>query len=264
MGMVQSTSILVMSKRFAINHDGKVFVGGTFENVAGIPAADCIAIWDPVPETWSALESNGQGYERCDINALAFDSEGQLYIGGGFTNWVGIQAADYLAMWKPDTQTWQALGSRNGEGVLNSYVQAIAIDRNDRVYAGGWFYSAADIDEADRVAMWDPESQTWSALGSHRNGGGALNSIVESLAMTIMAKYMLAACLLTRLAFLRLMAWRYGIRRQTRGALWEAMAMAMVCSQPVGTRLAPLQLIGLAVSTPAVLFAHLVFPERIS
>ncbi|OAN47350.1 hypothetical protein A6A03_01005 [Chloroflexus islandicus] len=48
---------------------------------------------------------------------------------------------------------------------------------------GGWFTDAGGIAEADRVAVWDPATQRWGALGSNGSGNGALDSTVSALAV---------------------------------------------------------------------------------
>jgi hypothetical protein len=49
--------------------------------MAGGVTANCIAKWNPVTEEWSAL---GDGMDN-GVAALAFDTNGNLYAGGGST-----------------------------------------------------------------------------------------------------------------------------------------------------------------------------------
>ncbi|WP_298401644.1 hypothetical protein [uncultured Chloroflexus sp.] len=152
--------------------NGNLYIGGTFQNAAGIPAADYLVMWNPVTQQWSALGSDSalNGY----VEALYIDENGHLYVGGRFTNAAGIAEADYIARW--DGTNWSALGSSSA---LNDYVGELYIDENGHLYVGGGFTNAAGIAEADYIARWD--GTNWSALGSNGSGDGALNGAVNAI-----------------------------------------------------------------------------------
>lgn len=155
-----------------------VYVGGTFENAAGIPAADRIAKWDGV--RWHALGSNGSGDGAIKSGVLAIAVSGtDVYAGGFFENAAGIAAADNIAKW--DGANWHALGADHGEGALNGLVAALAVDGTD-VYVGGVFQNVAGIATADYLAKWDGER--WSAIGDNGSGDGALNGAVRAIAIS--------------------------------------------------------------------------------
>lgn len=166
-----------------------LYVGGTFINVNNngvmLPTADYIAKWDTLSESWSALGSNGAGNgalpSGSSVAALAFNGS-TLVVGGGFTNvnnnGTVIPEADYIAQW--DGANWSALGSNGaGDGALNAYVAALAVD-GATLYAGGNFTNAAALPAADYVARWNGSS--WSALGSNGAGDGSLNDGVAAIA----------------------------------------------------------------------------------
>ena len=94
-----------------------------------------------------------------DVRATAFDSEGNLYVGGYFDT-AGNVPAEGIAKW--DGTSWSALG-----GGINGTIYSIAIDSNDNVYVGGDF-SEAGGNLANNIAMWNGTS--WSALGSGISG----------------------------------------------------------------------------------------------
>ena len=75
-----------------------LYVGGHFLDAAGIPEADRVARWDG--SDWFALGQDGPGDGAIDdtVYALAV-YEGDLYVGGVFTDAAGIGTADYLARW---------------------------------------------------------------------------------------------------------------------------------------------------------------------
>ncbi len=156
-----------------------VYVGGDFQNAAGIATADWVATWNG--STWSALGSNGAGDGALNNSVFAIAVSGSdAYVGGNFTNAAGVAAADNLAKW--DGSAWSALGDNGaGDGALNSYLNTIAVSGSD-VYAGGNFTNAAGIATADYLATWN--GSAWSALGDNGAGNGALNNIVEAIVIS--------------------------------------------------------------------------------
>jgi hypothetical protein len=173
-----------------------LYVGGNFINVNNngvmLPTADYIAKWDTLTESWSALGSNGAGNGALPsgsvVAALAFNGS-TLVVGGGFTNvnnnGTVIAEADYIAQW--DGANWSALGSNGaGDGSLNGYVAALAVD-GSTLYAGGNFTDAAALPTADYVAKWSGGS--WSALGSNGASDGSLNDGVSAIAIAASSVY---------------------------------------------------------------------------
>ena len=83
----------------AVDANGHLYIGGSFESVSGNPARN-IAYWDGT--LWHAL---GDGVNR-QVDALAFDPGGKLYAVGFFTEAGGVPA-HHAARW--DGETWHAL-----------------------------------------------------------------------------------------------------------------------------------------------------------
>jgi hypothetical protein len=83
----------------AVDANGYLYIGGSFESVNQIPAR-YIACWDG--SWWHAL---GDGVNK-QVNALAFDPVGDLYAVGLFTEADG-RPAHHVARW--DGATWHAL-----------------------------------------------------------------------------------------------------------------------------------------------------------
>ena len=135
---------------------GRLYVGGDFTAI-GTVLANHIAQWDG--SAWSAL---GSGLSDCDgyyscVYALAV-SDGDVYVGGGFTTAGGI-GANYIAKW--NGSAWKALGSG-----VNYRVYALAVSGSD-LYVGGDFWGAGGT-SANSIAKWD--GSAWSALGSGLDG----------------------------------------------------------------------------------------------
>jgi hypothetical protein len=151
-------------------HDGKLFVGGFF-TAAGGATANHMAAWDPDTNTWSSLgtgSANGVNNYVWSIAAL----DGKIFAGGWFTT-AGGATANRVAAWDTATQTWSSLGTGSANGVNNN-VFALAAHEG-KVYVGGWFTTAGGL-TANRVAAWDPATNSWSRLGD------GMNSNVNALA----------------------------------------------------------------------------------
>lgn len=168
---------------WAITVNGSdVYVGGNFSSVVdtsntAIPNAAYLAKWNG--SAWSAMDGITSPLSLW-VDALTI-SGSDLYVGGGFGNLNGMNAADYIAKW--NGSTWSALGSGvGGDGSLPSSVYSIAVIGNN-VYVGGQFLyvnnGATSIPAARYAAKWNGSS--WSALGNDGGAGGSLNWYVRAL-----------------------------------------------------------------------------------
>ena len=92
------------------------------------------------------------------VYAIAVDGNGDVYVGGTFTQAGGV-AANYIAKW--NGLRWSALGSG-----LNDEVYSIVLNGTD-VYVGGKFTTAGGT-TANHIAKWNGSS--WSALSFGMNG----------------------------------------------------------------------------------------------
>ncbi len=145
-----------------LDSSGNLFAGGDFTSADGV-SANYIAKWNG--STWSALGTGiGWGSYHPTVFALACDSFGNIYAGGGFSTAGGV-TANRIAKW--DGFAWSALGSG-----LNNWVSALAFDSSGNLYAGGEFTAAGGI-AVNRIAKWD--GFTWSALGTGMMGGSYPN-----------------------------------------------------------------------------------------
>jgi hypothetical protein len=163
---------------YAIAVDGNdVYAGGSFQNAGGDPAADIIAMFDG--SHWHSLAHIGaSGPLDGPVFALAIIGR-VLYIGGGFDNANGIDAADSIVAYNMDTHVWSAMLPQAGQ---LSTVSSMVPDGAGGLFVGGNFLDAAGIPQADYVAEWNGGT-SWSALGSDQAGtNGALNNRVRGLA----------------------------------------------------------------------------------
>ena len=189
----------------AIGPDGSLYVGGTFTSANGVPNTTYLAKWDG--SAWSAL---GSGVNNV-VYALAVDSAGNVWAGGDFSTAGGVSArvakwdgatwtgtgsvpvtstklalladargsiyvggsssAAKVAKW--DGTTWTALGSE-----LNGTVNSLALDRANRLYAGGQFTLTYNGTLAG-IAMWS--GTRWEGVGGGVKliGSGSIPTVNE-------------------------------------------------------------------------------------
>jgi hypothetical protein len=151
----------------AISRSGDLYAVGSFSIIDGV-SANNIARWDG--SSWSALSAEtGEGLNE-RVYAIAVDEGGQVMVGGFFTSAGGLPA-NHVARW--DGSSWSAWqeGSQSG---MNYMVQALAVDPDGILYAGGYFTSAGKL-PARHIARWD--GVEWNTLG------GGVDSPVHALAL---------------------------------------------------------------------------------
>jgi hypothetical protein len=149
-----------------------LYVGGSFNDINGTSAWS-LASWDTVAQSWSlvggqpGLSSNGTFVGV--VQAMAFDSGGNLYVGGFFDH-TGSIAVENIARW--DGASWSALGG--GLGATSSEgVFALVVSGND-VYAGGFFSTPES-----NIAHWNGAS--WSGMGGMNGKVSTLANIGNTL-----------------------------------------------------------------------------------
>jgi hypothetical protein len=143
-----------------------LYIGGTFQNGAGIAAADYLVACDLNTGAASATVA-ADGQSTGSVYALTADASGNLYAGGTFTNMAGIPEADYVAAY--DGTSWHALGSGSGTGggAVTGIVRGLGSDGSN-VFVGTDATDVAGIPKADHVAKWD--GTVWSSMGSNSAG----------------------------------------------------------------------------------------------
>jgi hypothetical protein len=142
-----------------------LYVGGEFQNAAGIPSADYLLACDLNTGVSSSTAGNNPAIAGT-VAALAADSSGTLYAGGQFINLGNDPAADHIAAYNG---TWHSMGTgpSAGGGAVDAYVRAIAASGND-VYIGTDAVNVGNIADADHIARWN--GSAWSAVGANAAG----------------------------------------------------------------------------------------------
>ena len=161
--------------------NGILYAGGNFDSAGSVRALN-IAKWDG--SSWSALGNGLYGYrdenseDVSTVNAITFDSNGNLYAGGSFDS-AGTIKVNNIAVWN-DT-AWASLGlGIEGDQSSSSFLNSLAYC-NNFLYAGGDFYTAGG-DSIYGIARWN--GTVWSTLGGlkdeYDNSAGIFNSFSVS------------------------------------------------------------------------------------
>ena len=141
-----------------------LYVGGSFANGAGIPAADYLVGCDLTTGVASATVLH-DGDINAGVYALTVDSLGTLYAGGQFINLATIPEADHVAAY--DGIAGHAMGTGPTGRAVDDYVRSLAA-HGTNVYIGTDAVNVAGIAQADHVARWN--GTAWSALGANAAG----------------------------------------------------------------------------------------------
>ncbi len=131
-----------------------LYVGGAFQNGAGIASADYLLACSLETGASSSTVPDPAHAFAGTVYALTADSDGTLYAGGGFSNLGSIAAADNVA-YRPSGGTWQPMGSGGGPCgcAVTTFVRGLTAVGTD-VYVGTDANDIAGIPQADHVATW--------------------------------------------------------------------------------------------------------------
>jgi hypothetical protein len=142
-----AAAALTSVRDMAFDSTGKLYIVGQFEQWNDIAAGDWIVSWDG--SAYAAVGTPDAGATVSLLWAIGIDSSDNIYVGGNFTNFAGVAAADYIAMW--NGSAWVAVGAAGVNGV----VYTIDISPEDQVYIGGNFTDAGGDTSADKIAVWN-------------------------------------------------------------------------------------------------------------
>lgn len=102
-----------------------------------------------------------------DDDVFALDVDGnQVYAGGAFKNFVGIEA-NGIALWNGNA--WTPIVEDGTIGV-DGFVFALAVS-GTKVYVGGQFTRVGNT-PANNIAIWDKTTKRWSTMGEGITGDG--------------------------------------------------------------------------------------------
>lgn len=137
---------------------GRVYYGGVF-NTAGGVTVNKVCYWDIATQTFVAMDGGVGGF---NVEALAIDAAGNVWVGGFFTTvGSGAAAAKSLARWNATSGTWTAFNiSTTTFGVIAD----IELDDEGNVYVAGTFTNWDGNANSDHIVMYD--GSAWSPLGT--------------------------------------------------------------------------------------------------
>src|SRR5437879_5863077 len=138
-------------------YNGQLYVGGFYQNAAGIALCDRLCRWNSTTSTWSSIGGAQFNGNSSAVRALAVYN-GELYAGGDFTKIGTNTAMANFAKFKDSTSTWSAVGSP----ALNGTVYALAVYKGE-LYVGGAFTTTGGA-VADRIMKWN--GSAYSIVGS--------------------------------------------------------------------------------------------------
>ena len=133
----------------------EIYIGGSFTDAGGDADADYLAKWNGT--AWVSVVAGINLF----VSALSFDTIGNLYIGGSFTN-LGDPNGDGIVKW--DGSSLSSLGT----GLSGGNCFTIAIDNNNNVYVGGTFSLAGGVANTLGIAKWN--GSVWTPLSTGING----------------------------------------------------------------------------------------------
>jgi hypothetical protein len=137
----------------------KLYVGGSFQNGAGLATADYLIECDLVTGVPTSTVDTDGDFSGA-VYALTADSNGTLYAGGTFTNLDGIAAADKVASYNG---AWHSLGGTDIGGIVRG-LEAKGTD----VYVSTDALNIGGDPKADHVVKWN--GSAYSALGADTAG----------------------------------------------------------------------------------------------
>ena len=136
-----------------------LYVGGTFQNANGIPAADYLVACNMTTGAMTPLVDGGGDFTG-PINDLAATTDGKLYAGGNFANLDGVTDADRVAWYDG---SWHGLGGTDIGGIVRS-LHASGTD----VYVASDGLNIGGNPRADHLVKWNGTS--YSSVGSDYTG----------------------------------------------------------------------------------------------
>jgi uncharacterized delta-60 repeat protein len=135
----------------AIQRDGKIVVGGGFENIGG-QSRSTIARLDPITGAADSFAPNANSF----VSAVLVQPDGQILASGSFNgeNSIGGQSRNFIARLDSVTGAADALFDPNA----NNVVTGIALQSDNKVLAAGMFNGTNSIggQTRNRVARLDP------------------------------------------------------------------------------------------------------------
>jgi uncharacterized delta-60 repeat protein len=143
-----STGFNAGVQHISIDSNGKIYVGGSFTTYKGVEANHIIRL-NPDGSKDTGFD-NSTGFNPY-VFAISIDSNGKIYVGGGFTSYKGVTENRIIRL-NPDGS--KDTGFDNSTGFNTGASVAITIDSNGKIYVGGSFSTYKGV-EANSIIRLD-------------------------------------------------------------------------------------------------------------
>jgi uncharacterized delta-60 repeat protein len=154
----------------AIDSNGKIYVGGFFDTYKGVTNNRIIRL-NPNGNKDTDFD-NTTGFNS-QVNAIAIDSNGKIYVGGAFISYKGV-TNNFIIRLNPDGSKDTAFDNTTG---FNSTVLSIAIDSNGKIYVGGQFTSYKSVTN-NYIIRLNPDGSKDTGFDNTTGFNGIVNAIV--------------------------------------------------------------------------------------
>jgi hypothetical protein len=133
--------------------DGRVFLGGAFNDAGANTAADDAAWWDPASSTWKSIGGSPSGTLSGEVLSLAV-SGSRVVLVGTFLNANGDPAADRVVEWTGTA--WKHLGTdlTGTDGAVPYLLTDVAL-YGSNVIVTGIVHGVAGNAAIEGVAVWN-------------------------------------------------------------------------------------------------------------
>ncbi len=123
----------------AVQPDGKILLGGAFNNVSGQPRG-CLARLNADGTLESAATFNPGAGADGDIHSLILQADGKILLGGAFTQ-VNSQPRNRIARLLPNGAV-ESTATFNVGGGFNGTIAGLILQADGKIVAGGYFSEA--------------------------------------------------------------------------------------------------------------------------
>jgi len=146
----------------AFDANGDLYIAGDFLHLGDTNGNGIVKV-DISTGTVSSL-SLGLSSIGSDVHAIAIDSNGDVYVGGSFSNASGVLGTAFIAKW--NGTGWSALSTG-----LNMTVRALEFAPNGDLYIGGSFTNT----DYPYLCKWD--GSAFSPVGNNTDINGAVHTL---------------------------------------------------------------------------------------
>lgn len=130
--------------KIVLQEDGKILVGGRFENYQGVPANRIIRLnSDGSRDTSFDMEdgfTTGSSINYI-VNSIVLQNDGKIIVGGSFTSYQGASANRIIRL-NNDGSRDESFDVGSGfTSSANNRVSTLAVQTDGKLLAGGWFFN---------------------------------------------------------------------------------------------------------------------------